>query len=467
MGYLNCVPFSFHPPTRTHCEQCEKLARSRAGLEPLISQHRGKASSADSFPVHNWFNFVLGYSPEFPVRMFEKFSLDHGSLVLDPFTGSGTTQVAAKNLGIQSIGVEANDYFHFAATSKLNWSLSTKSIEAAMAKIRVRYLRRRNQFHWDPPFEDAKFSRSGANARKLIDYVTANRPQMMDTRYISDRSLGQFLLLQQSIDAEISLSKPLRRLLDFALTAVLVPCSNVRYGPGFGVTRRVRVVDVLAAFEEKVSRILADLERSDVRENRRTKATVHLGDSRNLSKFVAPHSVDAMVTSPPYPGDHEYTKHSRIELIWCKMAQDKTEFRRIKQRMLRGSTTNVYREDRLGDHVRDLISIRDVTAEIDARLRSDGASSGFEKLYTKLVWEYFGGMYLVFVEAKKVLKHGAPFSLLVSDSHAFKMTHIATADILAEVALLAGFNSFEQELWQLKSTTSHGYSLFENVLTVR
>jgi len=290
---------------------------------------------------------------------------------------------------------------------------------------------------------------------------------MMEERYISDRSLGQFLLLQQVIDSESSLTKPVRNLLNFALSAILVPCSNVRYGPGFGVSSKVKVVDVYEKFESKMFRILEDLANPDVRTNRSIEAKVHLGDSRNLSKYIAPHSVDAMITSPPYPGDHEYTKHSRIELIWCEMAKDKAEFRQIKQRMLRGSTTNVYRDDCLGEYVREIDSIRDVTKEIDRRLKADGATSGFEKLYTKLVWEYFGGMYLVFLEAKKVLKPGAPFSLLVSDSHAFKMTHIATADILAEVAFLAGFETNEQELWQLKNTTSHGYSLFENILTVR
>ena len=75
-------------------------------------------------------------------------------------------------------------------------------------------------------------------------------------------------------------------------------------------------------------------------------------------------------------------------------------------------------------------------------------------------------MYSVFIEAKKVLKPGGRFSLLVSDSHAFKMVHICTAEILSEVAKLAGFDNSEIELWQLKTSTSHKYQLFENILTV-
>ena len=75
-------------------------------------------------------------------------------------------------------------------------------------------------------------------------------------------------------------------------------------------------------------------------------------------------------------------------------------------------------------------------------------------------------MYLVFKDAYKALKPGGKFSLLVSDSHAFKMVHINTAKLLGEVAIEAGFINVHVELWQFKNTTSHKYKLLENILTV-
>jgi DNA modification methylase len=173
-----------------------------------------------------------------------------------------------------------------------------------------------------------------------------------------------------------------------------------------------------------------------------------------------------MITSPPYPGDHEYTKYSKLELILDDLAGSLSDFKTIKQRMLRGSTTNIYKDDSDGDLVRDIESINAVTLEIDRRLREDGATSGFEKLYTKLIWEYFGGMYRVFEDSWKVLKPGAKFSLLVSDSHAFKMVHIKTAELLEEVAMKAGFVNCRIDLWQYKISTSHKYKLLENILTI-
>lgn len=452
--------FSFHPPTRTYCQKCEELGLDHT---PIVDYRRGKASSADNFPVHNWFNFVLGYSPEFPEFMFEKLELNSKSVVADPFSGSGTTLVCAKSLGIKSVGVEANDYFHFAASVKTNWKLNSKEIHENFEIISKKFKSRYARFNWDSPNP----TNSNSKKKSFVELALKHRPDMLDVRYISDHTFAQFCLLNEVLSSYDWGSTKMRDLYFFAMSSILVPASNIRYGPGFGVSKKVQVVDVFSRFEKKMDRIMVDLESQVVSKNKNVSSKVYLGDSRRLSNYLDEASLDAMITSPPYPGDHEYTKHSRLELIFGNYAQSLTEFRTIKKRMLTGSTTNIYREDNLGELVASLKSIAEVTSEIDARLEADGATSGFEKLYSKLVREYFGGMYLVFEEARKVLKEGAPFSLLVSDSHAFKMVHISTAAILAEVAILAGFKTAEIELWQLKKTTSHGYQLMENILTVR
>ena len=135
--------------------------------------------------------------------------------------------------------------------------------------------------------------------------------------------------------------------------------------------------------------------------------------------------------------------------------------------MIRGSTTNIYRHDNERSKVEDIVEISEVTEEIDKRLKNDGATSGFEKLYTKLVWEYFGGMYNALEESLKVLKPGGKIALLVSDSHAFKMVHIQTAELLRKVGEKAGFVNAEILLWQNKPSTSHRYQLRENILILQ
>ena len=111
------MPSKYNPPTRSFCKICEKALNDK--VTPIIDTHSGKASSAKNFPFHNWYNFVLGYTPDFPEYLLKKFGATNKSIVLDPFMGTGTTNVVCKSWGIKSFGLEANDYFIDVAKSKL------------------------------------------------------------------------------------------------------------------------------------------------------------------------------------------------------------------------------------------------------------------------------------------------------------------------------------------------------------
>ena len=47
-------------------------------------------------PIHEWYRFVLSFPPHLVRDYVEKFSLDQGQIILDPFCGTGTTLVEAK-----------------------------------------------------------------------------------------------------------------------------------------------------------------------------------------------------------------------------------------------------------------------------------------------------------------------------------------------------------------------------------
>jgi len=46
------------------------------------------------------------------------------------------------------------------------------------------------------------------------------------------------------------------------------------------------------------------------------QATVYRGDSRNTSAVLAPNSIDAVITSPPYPNEKDYTRTTRLESVY-------------------------------------------------------------------------------------------------------------------------------------------------------
>lgn len=440
--------FRFHPPTRSKCRVCEELAQNDIS-EPIIETFNGKASSSNGYPFHDWYNFVLGFTPVFPEYILESERINSDDIVLDPFAGSGTTQLVCKLHGIPSIGLDANDFMVYAAKQKLDWDIDILKFENASFRIlkNVEVL-----------FEEVNWDDFNINLNEL-------RPEMLDKRYLSDKPFYKMLLVKNAISS-MEIDVKTRNLLNFALSTILVPVSNVKYGPGFGIGKIKDDVDVLSIFKAKLNLMINNLK--NVTEKQiNTQTNSILGDSRMLCEYIKQNSISLIITSPPYPGDHEYTKHSRLELIFEGMATDLSSFRQIKKRMLRASTTNIYREDNERENVKNLQSIIVITDLIDARLKQDNASSGFEKLYTKLIWEYFGGMYKTILECFNVLRPGGKIVLLVSDSHAFKMVHIQTAKILEEIGEMVGFENTQIILWQMKNSTSHKYKLRENILVLQ
>jgi DNA modification methylase len=459
------MPFSYHPPTGRACYICEELHQKDL-TEPIIDYHNGKASSANNFPFHNWYNFVLGYSPEFPNYILRRENINSGHLVIDPFMGTGTTLICCKALGIPSKGIDANDFMVDAAKAKLDWDIDVAELRKLAGQLAQTIELELGKFNWfansDKNVQLSLFLDAGNSLLNYSHIVENHRPQLLLQKYISDKPFAKLTIIANLINGAIHDSR-IKNIFNLALNATIVPVSNIKYGPGFGIGKIKDDVDVLTVFLLKLSKIIKDLESVEAYQRNTLSCSV-LGDTRFLSSYFEANSADFMITSPPYPGDHEYTKYTKLELLFRGYASTMDEFRVIKKRMLRASTTNLYNEDNDRAPIAHLDSLNHLTDLIEQRLIQDGASSGFEKLYTKVTWEYFGGMFKALAECYKVLRPGGKIALLVSDSHAFKMVHIQTAKLLQEIGYLVGYSNAEVLLWQLKTSTSHKYYNRENIL---
>ena len=68
-------------------------------------------------------------SPLHLVRHYlDRFGIEQGQVVLDPFCGTGTTLVECKKLGIRSVGLEPNPIAHFASAIKTSWDVDTDGL---------------------------------------------------------------------------------------------------------------------------------------------------------------------------------------------------------------------------------------------------------------------------------------------------------------------------------------------------
>lgn len=71
------------------------------------------------YSIHRWYNFIAGFSPEFVQVCIKDAKLNCDDVVIDPFSGLGTTLVEANFQNLFSIGFEAHPFFYDISQAKI------------------------------------------------------------------------------------------------------------------------------------------------------------------------------------------------------------------------------------------------------------------------------------------------------------------------------------------------------------
>ena len=158
--------FKYNPPTRDFCPVCLEIAENFG--RPVIDTYEGKASSADGSPIHNWFYFVLGYSPAFPEYVFKREGINSSQLIADPFMGTGTTLVAARQNCINSMGIDANDFFIEVASTKTYLNVNKEELQIKAEDFLKLLERELSKFFVHSP--ESLFSDLNTDHESLVDY---------------------------------------------------------------------------------------------------------------------------------------------------------------------------------------------------------------------------------------------------------------------------------------------------------
>ena len=86
-------------------------------------------------PIHRWFTYPAGYSYKLVESKIHEYALAENHTIMDPFVGTGTTSVAAKAMGVNSIGIEAHPFVYWIAKAKLHSEYDIGQLEEDAAQI--------------------------------------------------------------------------------------------------------------------------------------------------------------------------------------------------------------------------------------------------------------------------------------------------------------------------------------------
>jgi len=446
-------------------------------------KHLSNIDRLDDLDIHDWYRFAYAYSDRVITGLVDEFGITEDDLLIDPFNGTGTTTLSAKKLGIDSIGTDTSPASVLSARCKTNWDVDLDEFRQRRSELLDTM---------QPIFKEISskgntkldaFDNSGTDEDIDLSKYDFSEPKKTPKGWLSEAPLKKMKVLEYHIN-ELP-DDDVTDLLRLAMIAILPEdVGNVRFGPEATRDRKQEGdKDVYGFFKSKLDDIEDDLksvqaavesgevipgETEVIRADARELADTLREESRLLNSEKHEGEVDYLITSPPYPAEHDYTRNQRLELVWLGAADDNNDLQKIKKSNIRSHTKNIYVADDEGEQVniRDNDSVDSIMTEMEEIIEEEDISHGFGNYYPRVIEEYFAGMQRHFEQVFDLLSPGGIAAYVVGDSGSYWQVEVETAKILGELAEnRVGFEEPEIRLWRNMSATTADYDdVEENIL---
>jgi DNA modification methylase len=347
-------------------------------------------------PIHRWYVFPHSFAPSLVYELISEWKLNHRDRILDPFVGAGTSLLAAKEKGIPASGYDLSPLAVLASEVKTT-SYKQSRLDSAWNQLKTAL----------SPF------RSDELSRDYPDLVKEALPGKL---------LNGFDLISRSI-SELSCSSAERQFFRLALLSIVPEYSRKVATGGWlsWVDTRTRVTSIPSSFKSRVESML-----NDYRGSRRLgpRCQVSLADARRIPECERRYS--AVVTSPPYPNRHDYTRVFGVELMLALLDWEQT-------RALRYQTFSSHPESHPERPEANGYQMPDDLRHTLNWIRNNGEDDRIPDMLEG----YFLDMYLCLREVRRVCKSKAMIALVLGNARYSGRT-IPVDKLTAEIGEQAG-----------------------------
>jgi hypothetical protein len=336
--------------------------------------------------------------------MIDLLRIKSGATILDPFAGSGTILVVAKERGINSVGFDLNPFYVFMARVKTYWEFDTASLFDQIQLLSARLKAHRYLIHKE----------STTSVDNIPPYIW---------RYFDAEILKQLSVLKEVV-LEVEM-ETLRSLLLLALSSILIDVSKVHYVGEtivFDKAACTSGINVEEVFMGKVWEMYSDLEAKQ-RMTSMSHVETKVEDARNLIS-VPDGSLDHVVTHPPYLNNYNYLLHDRLPMFFLEYF--KTLFDEKKMRILiMGSVDS----NKPSAKLLETPIVQDIAEKVK--------KTRDKERYDAII-EYCSSMNLFFSNLHDKLREGGYCAMLVGNSYV-RGVMVPLDTIIAKIAEQNGF----------------------------
>ncbi len=396
-------------------------------------------------PIHRWVPWIAGFSSDF-VREALKSHLDSKGTVLDPFAGVGTTLVESVLSGHNTIGFEINPYAALACRVKLNAHLiDTSKLSSEIQRFQ--------NFYKD------------ATSTKYIPRSTVPKGFKTRAEFYSPEVLHKVLITQDFMDTVADTN--LRSLFKLVFAATMVSYSNYSYEPS--LSRRVtsgkeeiRDFPVVQTILGKLAEVVKDVVWFQAHlPDRQVEACVFDDSFFQYKTYLAPQSVDLIITSPPYLNNYHYNRNTRPQLYWLGYMEHPQDFKLLENSNFGKYWQTVREQDYLGLD----FSLPDT--DLEERLRTLRSLNLEKKVYGGNGWanyaaSYFNDCYKFALGIHYALKPGGTALVVIGNSILQGLT-IPTDQYFGKIAESVGLELIKIDI---PRTTRVGNSIIQSSVRV-
>jgi len=370
-----------------------KIIDKRDSLAELISPRQDILK-----PIYNWHSFKHSYSKGLVDNLVKEFRIKKGSWVLDPFCGGGTTLLACKELGINANGFDILPFSVFLSNVKTRWY----DVQKLLAEKKEFNFKKNISLHLPA----------------LVNIPIAKKAFSVGVR-------NELIQIKQRIE-EIT-DPTVRDFYNLGMLSILESVSNTTKAGGFLriIKRRVRTASVKEVFLDRIDAMISDVQKF----NSSTKCkSIHTsathGDARETNTN---RKYSAIITSPPYPNRHDYTRIYSLEMLF-DFVKSNDDLKKIRYETLRSHV-----EARKKYETSGYVQPRSLQNLIK-KVNKNGTNN---PMVNRMLEGYFEDMYLAIGEMAKRLEKKGKIALVVSNVR-FAGVNIPVDEILSEAGTQVG-----------------------------
>ena len=291
----------------------------QAELLPVSSFRDTGFSENHERALHRWVPWIAGFSGSFVAGVLDAVRSGQRRMrVLDPFAGVGTTLIEALKQGDDAVGYEINPYAALACKVKSR----AADYDIAILETAI-----------------ARFEEYGEEESWLCESPTTRQPLGFRSRvpFFSETVEQQALACLDFIAEETT--EWIKDLFRVAFGSVMVSFSNYSYEPSLGTRAgagkpNIDHADVFGTMRRKLLEMHEDIAAFQgwmAEHERIPRATVHPLSYFDHARRTEPHSIDVLITSPPYLNNYHYIRNTRPHLFWLGMVEESADLKNIEQ----------------------------------------------------------------------------------------------------------------------------------------